>query len=335
VPKGVFIVSVDTELGWGCTSLRDLVRYIPRLKQTRSAISAILEMCERYQVSFTWALVGALLLNHDNTHQKRKIIPAHIPWAVNHHSGNHEVPLDDTYLWYGRDIVDTIRNCRAAQEIGCHSFFHISYNEKNCSVGAAASDLEHCRMAFEALGLAYTTFVFPFNKVGHLTLLPPHGFICYRGAELNTQSRPNFLTPFLRTFRLLYRLFAGPSAFRPTMKCRELVNIQASMLFRVPEIKSLKVWRIILNLQVRSAKQGLLKAARTGKVFHLWFHPYQFGHRTTQMLEALDEILALAFRLRSGNKLEVLTMGQLAQRIIGSDKAARENKRKSSHFFKP
>jgi len=319
VQKGVFIVSVDTELAWGCTSLRDLATCIPRLKQTRSAISVILRMCERYQMAFTWAVVGGLLLDPDNKGIGLDSIPLHNPQTRTCCTNHHDISSDGAYMWYGRDIVDAIRNCRVTQEIGCHSFSHISYDEGNCSIAAAASDLEHCHTAFQALGLTCKAFVYPFNRVGHLALLPHHGFICYRGPELHTHVRPHFLTPLLKACRLLCRLFAGPPALRPTLKYKELVNIQASMLFRVPEISNPKLWRTILDFQVTSAKQGLSNATRTGKVFHLWFHPFQFGHRTREMLGALDEVLSSASRLRSDNKLEILTMGQMAQRIIGSN----------------
>ncbi|MFX0203839.1 MAG: hypothetical protein ACFFCW_47680, partial [Candidatus Hodarchaeota archaeon] len=281
--------------------------------------------------AFTWAIVGGLLVDPGNKDIGLEIIPLHNPHARTYHSNHPDISSDGAYMWYGRDIVDAIRNCQVAQEIGCHSFSHISYDEGNCSIAAVASDLEHCRTAFQALDLTCKAFVYPFNRVGHLRLLPRHGFICYRGPELHTHMRSHFLTPLLKACRLLCRLFAGPPVLRPTLKYKELVNIQASMLFRVPEIKSPKVWRTILDFQVKSAKQGLSKAARTGRVFHLWFHPFQFGHRTKEMLGALDEVLSSASRLRSDNKLEILTMGQMAQRIIGSNEETRENKKTSYH----
>jgi hypothetical protein len=318
VSKGVFVVSVDTELGWGRGTLRDLVRYIPRLKETRGAISEILKMCERHRVAFTWAIVGGLLGDNSVNPPFRQIMSPQVPYPQPHCSRNHQISLEDGYLWYGRDIVNSIRNCQMPQEIGCHSFSHISYDEQNCSVAAASSDLEHCRKMFGALGLSCQTFIFPLNKVGHLALLPRHGFICYRGPEPNTQSQPKFLPSFLRAFQLVYRVIGGPSLTRPSIVLEDLVNIPASMFFRVPEIKSLFIWRKILDLQVRIAQQGLLRAARRGLVFHLWFHPFQFGFRSQEMLAALDGVLSLAIKLRGANRIEILTMSQLARRFVRS-----------------
>ena len=284
--KGIFVVSLDTELAWGRLTRSDLQKYIPYFRRTRDAIHGILSLCERYEVSFTWAIVGRLLLRPPS--------------------------LRDAYMWYGQDIVSAIMNCKVPQEIGCHSFSHIYYN--SCSFREASFDLECCRNVFKAWGLAPRSFVFPGNKVRYLSLLKQYGFTCFRGPTYNGQFNKNFLI-VTSPLRFLHRLFFGPPVVKPKIAAG-LVNIPGCMLFRVPNFKNFSIWYKIFHYQVIIAKKGLLKAANNGMVFHLWFHPFNFGYRTKYMLSALNDILAFAVKLRNMDKIDILTMRQIAQRIL-------------------
>jgi hypothetical protein len=49
-------------------------------------------------------------------------------------------------------------------------------------------------------------------------------------------------------------------------------------------------------------------------VFHLWFHPTNLADEPERMFAGLRQILVEVSRLRRSGQLEVLTMGQLAER---------------------
>jgi len=63
--------------------------------------------------------------------------------------------------------------------------------------------------------------------------------------------------------------------------------------------------------RVKKAKKGLLQAAQTKSIFHLWTHPFNLGVRTDELLAGMKEILVYASELSDTGKLDVLSMKQL------------------------
>jgi hypothetical protein len=60
--------------------------------------------------------------------------------------------------------------------------------------------------------------------------------------------------------------------------------------------------------RVVKGKAGLRRAVAEGKIFHLWFHPFNLAHDRAAMFAALRGILAEAARLRDRGVLDVRTM---------------------------
>ena len=72
---------------------------------------------------------------------------------------------------------------------------------------------------------------------------------------------------------------------------------------------------VSLEARVQTAIRGLHLAARTGRVFHLWTHPFNLGVRSEELLEGLDRILGEAACLRDAGELDILPMGEIAERL--------------------
>ena len=68
-------------------------------------------------------------------------------------------------------------------------------------------------------------------------------------------------------------------------------------------------------LWVRRPLARLRQAARHRGLFHLWFHPYNLTDNPRRAIAALERVCAEAARLRDEGRLEVVTMGQLADRL--------------------
>ena len=58
--KGVFCISIDTELMWGRKDLPNADYFVPRIKKEREIIKRLLVLFGKYQVPVTWAVVGKL-----------------------------------------------------------------------------------------------------------------------------------------------------------------------------------------------------------------------------------------------------------------------------------
>jgi hypothetical protein len=61
-------------------------------------------------------------------------------------------------------------------------------------------------------------------------------------------------------------------------------------------------------------------AARERSLFHLWFHPYNVTAAPARARRALEAICKEAARLREAGRLDVLTMGALADRLDATDR---------------
>jgi peptidoglycan/xylan/chitin deacetylase (PgdA/CDA1 family) len=322
---GVLAVSIDVELAWGVFDLPDYGEFVPAIAQTRAIVADLLVLFRRHDVRATWAIVGHLFLEEchrvDGTIHPEVIRPRH-PWFP------HDWFRDDpgvnrsaAPLWYGADLVSAIQQATPAQEIGLHSYCHMLYGDPGCSREAAASDLGEARRAAQAFGIEPVSFVFPRDLPGHLDLLAVHGFLCYRG-------QPSWWFRRLPT-RLLIQsghlvddlLGLAPPTVMARVEDSGLVNIPGSMLFR--HAKGIR--RMIpVASRIRKARAGIRRAIQRQEIFHLHFHPWNFGWNRGRLMGALSRILEGAVRERDAGRLDILTMGEVARRTLAAEHAQRE-----------
>jgi hypothetical protein len=87
-----------------------------------------------------------------------------------------------------------------------------------------------------------------------------------------------------------------------------LVNLPASQfLLAADGVRGL----IPAASRVRQAEIGLERAAQSGGLFHLWFHPFNLGTGEL-MFTALEAILRAVARRREAGHLRVQTMAEAA-----------------------
>ncbi len=99
--KGIFCISLDTELLWGRKDL-DWKKFADQANKTRKVIKKLLTMFKKYQIPATWAVVGKLF---------------------------EDGPKDG---WHGKDIVEMIKKT-PLQEIGSHSYSHEIFDQIDSS----------------------------------------------------------------------------------------------------------------------------------------------------------------------------------------------------------
>ena len=61
--RGIFTISLDFELGWGFVGKRNIKQYAENFLGVYSAIPAILEIFNEYNIHATWATVGFLFFD--------------------------------------------------------------------------------------------------------------------------------------------------------------------------------------------------------------------------------------------------------------------------------
>jgi peptidoglycan/xylan/chitin deacetylase (PgdA/CDA1 family) len=306
--RGVAVVSIDTELAWGDSHRRDGSGRSRDYGAERPVIDAILDVLARHELPATWAIVGHLFLDRCETIDGRphpQVVRPGYSWLAGDWFDVDPCSTRDAApAYYGRDIVEAIRAAPVPHEIGCHSFSHLIVGDPGCGADAFASDLAVCQELAAADGLHLRSFVFPRNAIGRVDQLGSHGFACYRGSAAPWSG--GTLVRAADRVRPLAR-----SAARPERDPSGVWNIPQTYLFA----PATRAHRLPVPLWVRRPRARMRLAARERSVFHLWFHPYNVTAAPDRALRALDAVCRDVARLRDSGRLDVLTMGALADRL--------------------
>ncbi|HET8963874.1 MAG TPA: hypothetical protein VFM99_08250, partial [Chitinophagales bacterium] len=68
-------------------------------------------------------------------------------------------------------------------------------------------------------------------------------------------------------------------------------------------------------LRLRRILKGMEAAAKKGKVYHLWWHPHNFGSFQDQNFSILEKICLHYKKLNSQYKFESATMKSLSEEL--------------------
>lgn len=305
--KGIFMLSLDTELAWGTRGRKELLE---DYQNTRQVIDEILKLCEKYSIKATWALVGHLFL--DECHAKNSTVHEEIerPYKNTNQdwfSIDPAARLEKNPIWYGKDILTKIQNCSVAQEIGSHSFSHPFVDDPDMNENWYESELRECQRLAKEEGIELHSYVFPRNIVGFLPLLKKYSFSCFRGTDVNWyQKFSGILKKIAHVFDNYFLI--TPSVVFPT-KESGLINIPGTYFY--PHRHS---WARFLpvSFRVQKSKKGILKAIQEKKIFHLWFHPFNIASDPDILLKGLEEIFAFVSEKRKEGLLENISMGDCA-----------------------
>lgn len=313
--RGVFTVSFDFELIWGTLDQAGPDGFRRQVEQERAVVvDRVLALLDEFGISATWLVIGHLFLDRcerkDGVKHPEIVRPTHA-WVqgdwFQHDPDGDEVSAP---LFLGRSLVEKILACPTPQEIGCHSFCHVIYDDPGCSRETANSDLAACVRAAAPLGITPRSFAFPRNRIGHLDLLRRHGFLCYRGPEHHWYSSLPLPPAAKRVLHLAQFLTEStPSLVHPERQPGGVWNLPGSMIY-MPR-HGLRRW-ISTSARVRRARKGLRAAAATRGVFHLWTHPTNLVDDGEAMFGGLREIFAEAAQLRDARALDIRTMGGIA-----------------------
>lgn len=315
--RPTLIISLDKELIWGSFDHTPPEVFAARNPDPRRIVVDLLRLLDEREVPATWAVVGHLFLGScergPHGPHPELVRPRYRWYSGDWLQADPCTNRAQDPLWYGDDIVESILGARTPQEIGCHSFSHLVFGDPGCSVEAADSDLAACVEVARARGIALRSFVFPRNAEGHHDRLRKHGFIAFRGQDPTWfRSLPG---PTQRAGHFLDEMTGAPP---PVATPREVLpglwDLPGSMIFMPRH----GVRRFIpLAARVRKARAGLARARREGKIFHLWFHPFNLASDPQGLFPALAAILDEAVGLRDRGELDIRTMGDIASGLNG------------------
>lgn len=307
--RGAFVLSIDTELAWGGVHKREGDRSHVHGRE-REVIDQLLQLFESYEIHATWAIVGHLFLRvcHPSNGRKHpEIVRPSYSWFVGDWFDDDPCAnVEMAPSWYGRDIVERVRQCSAPQEIGSHGFSHTLVGDPGCTPESFDSELKACRKLADEIGVALVSFVFPGNSIGYLEVLAQNGFIAYRG-RTPVGSRRRVVRQITSPIWPLPRPGVYPE-FR-----QGLWNIPATHFYGFTDRRSL----LPIGARLYILKQRLRQAARQKSLIHLWFHPHNLTPDPIRSLRGLEVIFQEVDRLRRQGELENPTIGELASSLLG------------------
>ena len=329
------MISLDFELMWGMFDKVTTESYGENIRGAHTAIPELLALFEQYETHATWATVGMLM------HKNNETLKAHLP-AENFRPTYKNAALS-SYDYFSRavdgrpdmhqyhfapELVGQIVNT-PGQELASHTFSHYyCLDGSENSEAIFTADCAAMQTAADHFGVTLTSIVFPRNQTTPpaLATCSREGILAYRGTEehfLYRARKENQQTnPLIRAVRLLdhYLNLSGHHTHKIPAKETGIVNVPASRFLR-PYSPSL---RQLEPLRLRRIKNAMTHAAKTGEVFHLWWHPHNFGtHRKenfANLIEILEHFKELEheYGMQSRNMTELATLSRVVPDVIPS-----------------
>ena len=315
--KGIIIISLDFELNWGVHDVFTLEQYEENLLGARIAIPKILDLFNQFGIHATWATVGMLCFK--NKKELMENLPPLHPSYTNTNFSPYE-KLDSIGeneeqdpLHFGLSLIQKIAEC-PKQEVASHTFSHFYCLEEGQTIEEFEADLKASLYCGIINGLPIKSLVFPRNQTNprYLQVCKAYGIESFRGNEsswMYKASKFNGDGSWKRLIRLsdCYLNISGHNTYPLSEVVTEpIVNLPSSRFLR-PYSKKLKSLEL---LRLRRIKKSIINAAKNGEVFHLWWHPHNFGKNIEENLQFLTEILHLVEKLRNEYGFESLTMAE-------------------------
>jgi len=316
---GIFTISLDFELFWGVRDHRTLKTYGNNIRNVHTVVPELLRLFRKYEIHCTWATVG-MLFHRDKSSLLSKL-PAHLPTyikdAYDPYPYIHNNELEAVYH-FAPDLIKQIRTT-PGQELGTHTYSHFYTLEANTTLAQFADDI---RMAIEVArenGITINSIVFPRNQYSeeHIAVCRQMGIKTYRGNEFSRVYKPASRSEenlFRRGIRLVdsFINLTGHHCHAVPDRNAGIVNIPASRFLRPyhPRLAAAE------GLKFRRIKKSLKYAADHGLLFHLWWHPHNFGSYTEKNFSFLEKVLEEYRRLNEAGKMQSLNMNELYQRLV-------------------
>jgi peptidoglycan/xylan/chitin deacetylase (PgdA/CDA1 family) len=331
---GTLLVSLDFELHWGIRDVKTVGQYRQNLLGVRHAVPALLSTFAEYDIHATWATVGLLffglrtdLLDSLPIQRPPYENPRLSPYQEIDGIGEDE---QRDPFHFGLSLLEQIRS-NPNQEIGTHTFSHYYCLEPKRSLAAFRADLTAAKAEAEKFGVALRSIVFPRNQYDyeHLLICREIGLIAFRGnaqAWFYRARASKEETPWLRMVRAAdsYLDLSSHNCF--ALPC-DGSDIGADVPLNLPASRFLRPYSARLHalqgLQERRIKIDLTYAAQNGLVYHLWWHPHNFGANLEKNLGLLRRILdhfrnlRERYGMRSRNMAEcILTPSSVQSHVV-------------------
>ncbi|WP_353777536.1 polysaccharide deacetylase family protein [Winogradskyella sp. 3972H.M.0a.05] len=321
--NGQFVISLDFEKFWGIFDSKSLESYEQNLNAVDAIVDRLITLSDKYNVKLTFATVGFLF------HDSKKALLEHIPNIKPEYKNPKHSPyslIDEVPDTAGSNSVyfalDSIKNIRdnGNHEIGTHTYCHYYCLEEDQTLSQFEADIKMAVKAGNDLGIPIKSIVFPRNQinVSYLDICKTHGIIAYRGYENHTIYEPR---PYKESKKTLHRIMRIIDAYFNITgnHIYELSQLADDNIVNIPSSYFLRPYSAKFGFRepfkLRRVKNGMAQAAKERKLYHLWFHPHNFGNNIDENFKNFESILKTYKMLQSKYNFESSTMSSLAEKI--------------------
>jgi peptidoglycan/xylan/chitin deacetylase (PgdA/CDA1 family) len=326
--SGTFVISLDFELYWGIRDHKKINDYYENLSGVSDAVNCILHIFNEFDISATWSTVGLLMANCRNeallfspeikpSYQNENLSP------YDYLSLEWKIEFDNFH--FVKPLINKITRT-PKQRIGTHTFSHFYSMESGQTLEQFEADLASAINIAGKLNL--NSLVFPRNQCNesYLYLLPKYGIDSYRGNEngwLYSSAAKSEHSMLKRLGRLIDSYINISGENTTTVK-----DIKKTFPYNIPASRFLRPFSKKLQLieffKIRRIKNSMSHAAKRGEVFHLWWHPHNFGANSKENLSMLREILLHFKSLEKRYEMKSLNMESLVA-LLNEEKIYEQN----------
>lgn len=295
--SGTFVISLDYELLWGVWDVTTKEKYGNHILGVQQVIPALLELFKTYNIKATFATVGILFAK--DKEELSSFIPTVKPAYSNQtynvyanefdKTGNNE--KDDPYH-FGYSLFKMIK--QSEHEMATHTFSHYFCLEDGQTAEEFDADIKAAIKIAAAQNIQLTSLVFPRNQINeaYLPVLKTNSIHVYRGNPVSWIYKPRMFAaeiPLIRLCRLLDTYFpiSGNNTFSIKRESGLPVNIPASRFLK-PYNKNLAWFE---KLKLKRIMNEMTYAAKNNELYHLWWHPHNFGVDINENMQNLTVLL--------------------------------------------
>tara|TARA_R110000822_G_scaffold308909_2_gene437457 strand:- start:14732 stop:15718 length:987 start_codon:yes stop_codon:yes gene_type:complete len=319
--KGTFVMSLDLELFWGVRDVTTFKRYGPNIANVHVLFPRMLDLFRRYGLSATFATVGFLFAKN------KKELVFFSPTKKPNYNDKNLSPYEDGFVLvkedlqndlyhYGYKLIELLAKY-PEHEIATHTYSHFYCQEPGQTIDDFRSDLHSAIKIATRRGITIKSIVFPRNQVkeDYLIVCSEFGISSYRGIEnawFHKVGHDESSTLKIRIIRTLdcYISLGGHSCF-------SLKEVGLSKPYNIPSSQFLRPYvnlggTLVEKLKLRRIKKAMTYAAKNGLIYHLWWHPHNFGNNTDRNLASLKEIFEHYKKLNLKYDFKNKTMMEIA-----------------------
>lgn len=271
-------------------------------------------------IQATWATVGMLFA--ENEEEWRAYSPEYLPsyrdkkYSAYEFVKTHGLRPD---VHFAPKIIQKIIDT-PGQELGSHSFAHYYTLMRGQSPEQFREDLKATqKISLEKFRIELKSLVFPRNHLNELYL----GICLEEGYEFVRGNPRNWFWQETQHEKFSKKLFRSADCFFPigertSFGIEEIEEIEREPLI-IPASRILRPFSksngFMNSTRLSRIKKEMQKAAQLGEVYHLWWHPHNFGNDPVGSLKELNQVISWFTSLKNEFGMESLSMEGIGKRV--------------------